>query len=321
MPEQRTGTAERHAAVRERVDRDWGLELPECLFRYDSFLASLDPDQARVLTDLELSPFGISDLFADPGAAPSDADVDVRAHGRFYRDPPEFLTFMHGGSDGLHFGLWFADGRTCSGVASYYNNDAGELDMTSSTPLEAVRARVEMSCRDMHDYYEGDELAERLQRLAGLRDAVTAFETGDRPKVGVAYLKKHVFVWPPIFDDSATTLDRGGALADGETVLGRPGQNRTDPATFARAVFPTLDDAEKLAAAVEEARRRCADGDPAEALALGRDLHWTSGFDEVREAYAHELLAAAYQALDRPALAGIADAHHRHRRIKSVQVL
>ncbi|WTW92417.1 HPF1 family protein [Streptomycetaceae bacterium NBC_01309] len=321
MPEQRTGTAERHAAVRERVLRDWGLELPEFLFRYDAFLDSLDPDLARVLGDLELSAFGISDLFGNPDAQPSEAGVDVRAHGRFYRDPPEFLTFMHGGSDGLHFGLWFADGRTCSGVASYYNNDAGELDMTSSTPLEAVRARIEHSWRDQHDYYEGEELAEHTGRLARLRDAVTAVETGDRPQIGAAYLKRHVFVWPPILHYSATTLDRGGALADGETVLGRPPQNRTDLAAFAPAVHATLNDAEALAAAVDEARRRCADGDPAEALALGRDLHWTSGFDEVREGYAHELLAAAYEALDRPALAGIADAHHRHRRIKSVQVL
>ncbi|WP_436772731.1 ADP-ribosylation family protein [Yinghuangia sp. YIM S09857] len=321
MPEERARTQELHAAVAERVRRDWGLELPESLFRYDTFLGSLDQDQARLLRDMELRPFGISDLFADPDAQPKEEGVDVRAHGRFYRDPPEFLTFMHGGSDGLHYGLWFEDGETCARVASYYNNDAGELDITASTPLEAIRARLELFVRDAHDYHEGEELAERLDELSGLRDAVTAFETGDREQVGDKYSRKYTFAWPPILHDCATTLDGGGALADGETVLSRQPQNRTDLGRFAGPVHAILNDADALAAAVQEARRRCEDGDPAEALALGRDLHWTSGFQEEREAYAHDLLTAAYEALDRPALAGVAEAHYRHRQIKSVQVI
>lgn len=322
MPEQRTGTPERRAAVEERVRRDWGLELPDSLFRYDEFLAGLGPDERRALDDMEMSPFGVMDLFRDPAASSTDG-VDVRAHGRFYRDPPEFLTFMHGGSDGLHFGLWFGDGRTCSGVASYYNNDAGELDTTSSTPLEALRARIELSWRDLDgDYLAGEEgLPERKARVAALRDALTAFETGERTEVGLAYSNKYTFVWPPIVPGSVTTLDGGGALVDGETALGRPPQNRTDPDHFSQVVFGVLNDEAALEAAVDEARRRCGDGDAAEALALGRDLHWASGYDAAREAYAHELLVAAYNALDRPALAGIADAHHRHRDLRSVQVL
>jgi non-ribosomal peptide synthetase component F len=64
---------------------------------------------------------------------------------------------------------------------------------------------------------------------------------------------------------------------------------------------------------VEDARRRCAEGDATEALVLGRDLHWASAGEPDLEALANELLTLAYRALDRPALAGIADAHHRHR--------
>ncbi|HSA49929.1 MAG TPA: ADP-ribosylation family protein [Yinghuangia sp.] len=311
---------ENRVAVEERVRRDWGLELPESVFRYHAFLTSMGPAEKRALDDMELRPFGIMDVFANPDAQPADG-IDVRVHGRYYLDPPEFLTFMHGGSDGLHFGLWFDDGRTCSGVASYYTNDAGDLDMTSSTPLEAVRARLELSWRDLHDYYDGDELAERKVKLASVRDALTAYETADRTETGIEYSKKYSFVVPPVLPDRITTLDGGGALATGETTLRRPPQHRTDPAYFAEVVFNVIRDPEALQAAVTEAKDRCAAGDPAEALALGRDLHWASGRDPLREAYAHELLSAAYQALGRPALAAIADAHHRHRNLRSVQVL
>ena len=60
---------------------------------------------------------------------------------------------------------------------------------------------------------------------------------------------------------------------------------------------------------VEAALAACADGDAAEALALGHDLHWLSDGDAQREAWAGELLAAAYARLGRGALAGIAAAH------------
>jgi len=63
-----------------------------------------------------------------------------------------------------------------------------------------------------------------------------------------------------------------------------------------------------------KARRRCAAGDAAAALVLGRDLHWASRRDPERERLAHELLALAYRSLGRDGLAGIVEAHHARRR-------
>lgn len=125
------------ARVEERFLRDWGFELPDSIFRFSGFLESLGPVEHQALREVGVSPAGIMDLFADPGLRPRDG-IDVRVHGRYYRDPPEFLTFMHAGSDGLHHGLWFDDGRTCRGVASYYNNDG---DGTGSTRLRQHRWR------------------------------------------------------------------------------------------------------------------------------------------------------------------------------------
>ncbi|MQY05875.1 ADP-ribosylation family protein [Actinomadura macrotermitis] len=308
--------------MEERFRRDWGLEAPESLFRFQAFHRSLDAVERQALhDDLWLSPTGIMDLFADPGAQPRDG-IDIRVHWRFYRDPPEFVTFMHGGSDGLHYGLWFDDDRTCSGVASYYTNDGDGIDTTAATPLEAVRGYLERVWFDLDDPDDGEGSPEKRSRLGRLREKLTAFETGDRAEIGMDYnVEYQPAVVPPVDRDRITTLDGAGALVAGETALGRPAHNEADEYKFATYMYAHFDDAEALADSVAEARSRCAAGDPAEALVLGRDLHWASFGDPAREAYANELLVLAYTALDRPALAAIAGAHHRHRSLESVAVL
>ncbi|GAA4893028.1 ADP-ribosylation family protein [Streptomyces coeruleoprunus] len=308
-------------AVAERVARDWGLELPEPFFVFAEFLDALDPEARRALGDIGLSPCGITDLFRDPAAPPRDG-LDARVHGRYYRDPPEFLTFLHGGSDGLHFGLWYDDGRTCAGVASYRTLDGGGIDRTARTPLEAVRAVLERCWRDLDDDPSDDEeTAAHRTRLGLLRRALTGFGTADRTETGLAHAQAYDLAAPPADHDRVTTLDGGGALVAGDTVDDRPPHNAADEYRFATHMYAVLDNAEALRARHTEALRRCASGDPAEALVLGRDLHWASGGDAHREALAAELLVAAYRALDRPALGGVAAAHHRHRALPRVEVL
>ncbi|MET7304129.1 ADP-ribosylation family protein [Embleya sp. NPDC005575] len=314
--------ARSRARIEERFRRDWGVELPESIFRFRAFLDALGPRELRALRDAELTTMGVLDLFDDPDGQPI-AGIDVRVHGRYYRDPPEFLTFLHGGSDGLHYGLWFDDGRTWGGVGSYYNNDGGGIDRSAGTPLEAVRLVIERVWRDLDDYGPDEVLDwdERRTDLTLLRRALTAFETADRPETDVAYIHAYASRHPPVDPDRITTLDGGGALVTGETALGRPPHNGADDYRFGQYMYASFDDAEALAESVAQARSRCAAGDPAEALVLGRDLHWASHGDPVREAYAAELLAAAYHALDRPNLAAIAAAHHRHRDLAKVEVL
>ncbi|MFD3928393.1 ADP-ribosylation family protein [Streptomyces sp. NPDC058614] len=306
--------------IEERFLRDWGFELPESIFRFWAFLGSLGPVEHHVIRDLDVSPVGIMDLFADAGLRPCDG-IDVRVHGRYYRDPPELLTFMHGGSDGLHHGLWFDDGRNCNGVASYYNNDGGGIDTRSGTPLEALRAILERCWRDLDDEVQDEETFARRSRLGLLRDALTVHETGDRPEVGIAYSMAYDAIVPSVDFGRLTTLDGAGALVTGETALVRPAHGQADEYKFATYMYALLEDPVALKASVQDARRRCSAGDPAEALVLGRDLHWASDGDSVRETLANELLVMAYRALDRPSLAEIADAHHRHRSLPRVTVL
>ncbi|MBT2231661.1 KOW motif-containing protein [Nonomuraea sp. NEAU-A123] len=174
------------AAIEERLARDWGFQLPDSIFRFRAFLLSLGPTEKQALDDLELSPFGIMDLFDDP-ARRSRAGIDVRVHGRYYRDPPEFLTFMHGGTDGLHFGLWYDDGRTCTGVASYYNNDGGGVGLPSHTPLETVRHTLEWGWRHVGDWDDEPadpmslEVIARRHRLRLLREVLMTFQSPAKP--------------------------------------------------------------------------------------------------------------------------------------------
>ncbi|WP_219470348.1 HPF1 family protein, partial [Nonomuraea rhizosphaerae] len=315
--------------IERRFAGDWGIELPDSIFRYWLFLMSLGPVEQRALDDTDLRPIGIMELFDDPARLPREG-LDVRVHGRYYRDPPEFLTFMHGGTDGLHFGLWYDDGRTCAGVASYYNNDGGGVGLPSGTPLEAVRARIEWRQRDLDSETGQDEpIAEDLVRerfgLRALREVLMTFETGDRPEEGDAYHETYrdddelLEAGDP---DRFETLDGGGALVSGEPVVPRGRQRPYDGYEWCTDLHKRLTgDPEAVAAWVTEALRRCAAGDPAGALTLGRDLHWASGGDAGRERQAHELLVAAYRALGRDSLAGITGAHHRHRDLPQVGVL
>ncbi|MEV5503759.1 hypothetical protein AB0M50_51000 [Nonomuraea fuscirosea] len=318
------------AVVEDRFARDWGFGLPGSIFRFRAFLLSLCPAGKRALDELELAPYGIMDLFTDPGRG-TQAGIDVRVHGRYYRDPPEFVTFMHGGTDGLHFGLWYDDGRTCAGVASYYNNDGGGVGLPSGTPLEAVRRRLEWGWRDLED--EDDEpagpldpdLAARRHRLRLLREVLMTFETGDRDEQGKDYHDAYG-PSPEVCErgapDRLETLDGGGALVDGDTAIERGRQRPWSGYDFCTTLQKELTgDPAARDALVAEALRRCAAGFPADALALGRDLHWISAGDPGREAQANELLTTAYRALGRDNLAAIAEAHHRHRDLPRVHVL
>lgn len=318
-------------AIEERFTRDWKMELPDSIFRFWAFLLSLGPVERKGLGELDLGPFGIMDLFDDPAALPRDG-VDVRVHGRFYRDPPEFVTFMRGGTDGLHYGLWYDDGRTCTGIASYYNNDGGGVGLPSGTPLTAVRASLEWAWRDT-DLEAGTEAVAPLGscltrlrfRLRALREVVMFFETGDRHEEGEEYHETYRASHTLLRHgdpDRFETLDGGGARVAGRTSIARGRQRPFDDYDFCTGLDKVLTgDPDAMRTHVAEARRRCAAGDPADALTLGRDLHWVSRGDPERERLAHELLVLAYRALGRDNLAEIASAHYRHRDLPAVNVL
>lgn len=220
---------------------------------------------------------------------------------------------MHGGAEGLHFGLWFDDGVTCSGVASYYDNDGGGMGVPSGTPLTAVRARLELHWRDLTDAAWRDQdtpadadTTRRRFGLRALRELLTGFETRERPEQGWAYYKRYGPAGAPAADAyRLATLDGAGAFVVGGRVDG--------PGFGAGPHDDPTRDRDAVRARVAKARRGCAAGDAAQALVLGRDLHWASRHDPERERFARELLVLAYRLLDRDGLARIVEAQHGRR--------
>ncbi|MGW1991338.1 hypothetical protein [Embleya sp. NPDC001921] len=329
--------AEGHAALRaaaaERVRQDrpvierrfrdeWGVELPDSIFTCWEFLLSLGPVERQTFEqDLNLNACGILDFFDDPDWSP--AECDPRMHRRYYWDPPEFLIFLEGGYPGEHYGLWFDDGRTCAGVVGHSPKDASDFGLPGGvTPLQVVRDRIETCV--MHD--DGDE-PERSRRLWLLRRTLMEYETAEWPETGREYELRpypHAEEWYHSADTTRiTTLDGAGALVTGETVLARGPQRASEERALTERIRTALTgDEQALEALVAEAKRRCAAGDPAEALALGRDLHFVSDDGAERrsriadrERHAAELLAMAYRALGRDMLAELAELDYREREL------
>ncbi|MGW7411597.1 hypothetical protein [Streptomyces sp. NPDC054863] len=187
-----------------------------------------------------------------------------------------------------------------------------------------MRDILERVWRDLHDDDTTDpDVTRRIAALAELRTHLCQFGTSDRPEQGLAHSRAYDpgFIRHPRDPDRLTTLDGAGALVAGATILDRPPHNGADESRFAEYVYAQFDDPATVTAWAAEARTRCASGDPAQALALGRDLHWASAGDPALEAHAHDLLTLAYAALDRPHLAALTTAHHRHRDLPRVDVL
>lgn len=302
-------------AVAEAFTRVWGMNLPDSYRRFHAFVLTLGPFELRAMGYLDLFPYGMAAQFTDLAA--DEAQDTILARGRAYRDPPEFVTFLHGGSDGLHFGLWFDDGVDCDGVCSFYNNDGGGVGEPSGTPLEAIRDRLETAWQRTFDEFDGAGPAEdedaltRFHCLSRLRTAVTAFETARFPQEGDDYAAaRRAATAQPQRPQRLPTLDEGGARAGDEP----PSVDGPDHDRRRSRREELTKDPSARAARVAEARRRCESGEPADALVLGRDLHWVAGKDPDIEREAAELLEPAYRALGRDNLARITRAHHQWRR-------
>jgi hypothetical protein len=212
-------------------------------------------------------------------------------------------------------------------VARYFTNDGGGVGVPAGTPLEAVREELEetwlghfgddIDPEDFDDVDGGGDLDDIEDRLVRLRETLVLFETTDRPEFGEDYV--NAYVLDPAMKGRSpgrfVTLDGGGAILPAGMTLDRPSRQYADDVEWCSAISAELTGPpERVESLVQDARRRCAEGDPGQALVLGRDLHWISAGNPVRQRQARGLLVPAYYALDRPSLAGIVEATYLHRR-------
>lgn len=294
---------ERFPAVAEKFQQVYGLRLPRHLAVFRALWESADAAEREAFDRLGVSPFGITDYFGANGLRLVGRDgLDERLHGRFRCDPPEFVTVMMGGSDGLHYGLWYDDpAELPSFIVHNYARDSAET-WTSRAPSLLAELR-NLITRAIQDYGDDGEEAQALQPLTKALDwfvpeAVQAAEIDGRPRWASA---PHPSGAPSILP----ALPPGS----GDPCLA---QSNERLAAYRKGT-PEAD------AWIARAERELADGRPALALAVGGELHWLD-----RDAYraaSRDLLTAAYRLLGRDALAEIVEVHTAHRDLSSTDVL
>jgi hypothetical protein len=278
-----------------RLRAVYGFDFPDDLFRFWEFANRFRPLQPRAaLADaLGVHLVGPFDVLA---GCPLPAGLPAR----YAADPPEFFTALEAidDPDALHWGYYLDDPATGKGcVASWAAGDVLEITADGNTLFEAVRLHlegVEMDCR--HGLEEGDATVPFHRRIlddvAGLREALMRYATGERPEVGEAYLEKYEPEADREQEVVAATLDGMGIVVP--------------PSTYRPLSLEDVDlwdhlwQTEDPAGVVKEARAALAEGHPGTALKLGKDL-WVVG--EPRHLHhARELLGAAYRALGRDTL-------------------
>ncbi|HJZ54407.1 MAG TPA: ADP-ribosylation family protein, partial [Gemmataceae bacterium] len=138
----------------EQLIRDaYGFDFPPDFFPFREFLAALP----RNLLDDALEIHSAYPFKAADGKQPRDHPNRPHWEDRYYNDPPEFVTILHGRTDGLHWGYYFDDPATSRAVvASFYSNDAFQFSIDGDSLFEAVRMSVEYAERDFQNFLEDE---------------------------------------------------------------------------------------------------------------------------------------------------------------------
>ncbi|GAB3828663.1 ADP-ribosylation family protein [Dactylosporangium cerinum] len=288
---------ERHPAVAERVQRVHGLRLPRHLAVFSAFWDSADTAERMALDHLMVSPFGLTEYFEDGGLERRARDgIDERLHARYLCDPAEFVTVLSGGSDGLHYGLWYDDPADMpTSIVHNYARDSAETWVNGYRTLLGELYGLTVSVRQD----SADEVRPLLDALDWFVDADNAVVEADGPSrwAGSPRGRTAVSVFPLLPADAGDPqLDRSDARLEDLRAGGA-----------------------EATAWIGRAEAELTAGRPALALAVGGELHWLAR-DEDREV-ARRLRADGYRLLGRDAIAGIVDAHAANAALPTVDVL
>jgi hypothetical protein len=307
---------DRRADLREH----YGVEFPDEIFVVWELARSMSPRDPRSAFWIE--PFNVSlhgpfDVLA--GAFDrKKPNLSALLHWRFTFDPPEFFTIACGDVDGLHWGYWFDDAAGAGWVASYYTNDAYELEPCGRTFGEALRRHLESCWAGVKaniddDPDAADAYRRELEALEKVRARIAPLGTGARPETGEKYMRKYDCSKARRKQTVTPTKDGMGIVAP---------KKAFEPVSVAdEDLDAAIHKAGSRRELIAEAERAIAEGRPAKALKIAKEL-WVRGTatrPEI-EGASYPLLIAAYEALGRPALAEVVRVHAKDRRRPSVDI-
>jgi hypothetical protein len=291
------------AKSRDILKELYGLEFPDSLFHLHAFFSGMSDEEQEAL---RMWPSGLLSVLSLPRQklARLKPKYPILLHYRFYRDPPEFFTCLHGDCDGEHWGILLDEpDRGFRGMAAYYNNDGDRIRVYFS-PFDAILNRIDHFIEetdeaiedepDQEDYWRGQEqllrqIRERLERYTAEHGIPL---DGGRPR--------------GIESDTGLTL-----IVPGSKV-------KKAPTIFQGHQFETQH-SPRMKSLIRNAVAECTQDKPLGALSIGRSLHYWGGSNYSQDAY--QLLRAAYEALGRTELIRILDVHHQYRDLPNVDVL
>lgn len=276
---------------KKRLLQLYGFEFPESFFKFYEF-------SRRVSENTFKGSKGIMNI--TPGKAFEVFRKNIPKNfnpaftERYYHDPPEFFTILHGHTDGLHWGYYLDDPNNIEdlSVASYYAQDAFCLLPEGRSIFEAVRMELERiaACmeEDKEDKKHNQEAAKRnLEVLDELRLVLQEYETGERSERSWAYCQKYLSERKNI----AGTRCKMGIMVPQESYKSIKEFKLFEKWNY----YPSGPESERV---FQKAMRALKDGYPGTALKAGKDL-WS--YDEYFE-LAFKLLDAAYLKLNRDLL-------------------
>jgi Uncharacterised conserved protein (DUF2228) len=136
---------------RAKLKEIYGVTFPGSLFWLHEFIIEQrDCEDPIDLADLGLYPCGVLNLLLNNDLDRVEFTGDPLLHYRYYRDVPEFFTYLSGDCDGQHWGMLLDEPNDgFRGVAMYWSNDGAEM-----TVYDSVFDALIIECQESIDGYE-----------------------------------------------------------------------------------------------------------------------------------------------------------------------
>lgn len=284
--------------VRGYIQEHLGLKLADDVFWFWSCYQGLNSAERQLWASyVGMVPAGVIGVLSHcdvlSSIRPSMAHAMI---GRYYHDPPEFMTVAVDRQRGLHYGLWFDHPEhTHSMIASYQTPCVWpELHREGATLMEVV-----LNALDYHqERLIEQEVEEELALVEQLRQVVMA---------SIESLRE--LGWALDLYALAAEAQPRIATVHGLGVATQGAVART------RVIMPVHRALLSADAELEQLKEEALElKDPYETLALAHDFHALSAGDAKMEADASMLFIAAYEALGYDALLKIAHQQACYRR-------
>lgn len=311
------------AKTKQLLREKYGFEFPDDFFAFWEFAKELNPTNPLEALDEEAIGIYLAGPFEVLAGEfeGKNPRLSMYLHWRWSYDPPEFFTIMTGDTDGLHWGYWLDDPTEIPHyVASYFSNDAYEINLEGNNIFEAVRIYLERAYISWQEYleYEGENESDaeyykdKIERVNVVREILKKYATGERHEIGDEYIGQDEYsILNPPRQPVASTFDAMGIVVPSQlyrTV------RWTDEEL--REIFDKTDNPQEV---IEEAWQALREGFPGTALQIGKDL-WE--WDDYRDKdYGFRLMDAAYEALGRNLLRQVLQVHQQNRFLRSLDIL